>query len=67
MKFRIKEHNPKIRLSFYHIFETNQTRLFCHSGAYELIHTLQKEVLKETEIVNSSIQTIQLKLFKTSS
>ncbi len=44
----------------------NQLRLFLHSTAYVLIHTLQKEVLKHTQFVNSTMKTIQLKLLKAS-
>jgi len=43
----------------------NQLRLFLHSAAYVLIHTLQKEALKHTQFVNSTMKTVQLKLLKT--
>lgn len=46
-------------------FEANQLRLFMHSAAYVLLHTLQKEVLKGTRFVNATIKTLQLKLLKT--
>ena len=45
-------------------FTANQLRLFLHSAAYVLIHTLQKEVLKGTQYHNSTMKTIQLKLIK---
>ena len=45
-------------------FEANQFRLFLHSAAYVLIHSLQNSVLRGTEFVNVTMQTIQLKLFK---
>jgi hypothetical protein len=42
----------------------NQFRLFMHSAAYVLIHTLQYEVLKGTQFCKSTMKTIQLKLIK---
>jgi hypothetical protein len=48
-----------------HKFEANQLRLFLHSAAYVLIHTLQKQVLAQTRFANSTMKTIQLKLLKT--
>ena len=45
-------------------FMANQFRLFMHSAAYVLIHTLQKEVLLGTEFCNATMKTIQLKLIK---
>ncbi|MBN2173828.1 MAG: transposase [Bacteroidales bacterium] len=42
----------------------NQFRLFLHSAAYVLIHTLQNEVLKGTEFCKATMKTIQLKLIK---
>jgi len=67
MELRIKEHKTylKSERTSCHKFEANQLRLFFHSVAYVLIHTLQKEVLKGTEFANSTMQTIQLKLLKT--
>src|SRR4030043_307668 len=46
-------------------FTANQFRLFLHSLAYILIHTLQKEVLKGSEYANATMKTIQLKIIKT--
>ena len=45
-------------------FEANQLRLFLHSAAYVLIHTLQKEVLKGTKFASATMKTIQLKVLK---
>ena len=45
-------------------FEANQFRLFLHSAAYVLIHSLQNSVLRATEFANATMQTIQLKLLK---
>ena len=67
MELRIKEHKRYLKSdrTSCHKFEANQLRLFLHSTAYVLIHNFQKEVLKGTEFVNSTMQTIQLKLLKT--
>ena len=48
-------------------FKANQFRLFLHSVAYVLIHTLQNEVLKGTEFCKVTMKTIQLKLIKVAS
>lgn len=45
-------------------FKANQFRLFLHSAAYVLIHTLQQEVLKGTAYATATMKTIQLKLIK---
>ncbi len=67
MELRIKEHKTYLKSdrTSCHKFEANQLRLFMHSVAYVLMHTLQKEVLKGTEFVNSTMQTLQLKIIKT--
>ncbi len=67
MELRIKEHKTYLKSdrTSCHKFEANQFRLFMHSAAYVLLHTLQKEVLKGTEFVNSTMQTLQLKVLKT--
>ena len=66
-ELRIKEHKTYLlsdRMSC-NSFLANQFRLFLHSAAYVLIHTLQTEILKETEYCNATMKTIQLKLIKT--
>jgi len=67
MELRIKEHKLylKSERSSCNSFYANQFRLFLHSAAYVLIHTLQKEYLQGTEFANSTIKTIQLKVLKT--
>ena len=67
MELRIKEHKLYLRSdrSSCSSFAANQFRLFLHSIAYVLLHTLQKEVLKGTEFVNASFKTIQNKIIKT--
>jgi len=47
-------------------FLANQFRLFLHSAAYVLIHTLQNTLLKGTEYGHATMKTIQLKLLKVS-
>ncbi len=66
MELRIKDHKLYLKSDRASCsrFQANQFRLFLHSIAYVLIHTLQKEVLKGTEFENSTMGTIQLKLFK---
>lgn len=65
-ELRIKDHKSYLlsdRMSC-SSFLANQFRLFMHSAAYVLIHTLQKEVLRATEYCNATMKTIQLKLIK---
>lgn len=65
-ELRIKEHKTYLlsdRMSCNSFF-ANQFRLFLHSAAYVLIHTLQKEVLKGTQFGKATMKTIQLKLIK---
>ena len=45
-------------------FLANQFRLFLHSAAYALIHSLQNEVLNGTEFCKATMKTIQHKLIK---
>ena len=67
MELRIKEHKLYLKSdrSSCNSFKANQFRLFLHSMAYVLLHTLQKEVLRETEFVNATFKTIQNKIIKT--
>lgn len=66
MELRIKDHKLYLqsdRMSC-NSFLANQLRLFLHSAAYVLMHTLQKEVLKGTEFATATMKTIQLKIIK---
>ena len=66
-ELRIKDHKTYLlsdRMSC-SSFLANQFRLFLHSAAYVLIHSLQNEVLKGTEFCKATMKTIQLKLIKT--
>ena len=47
-----------------HKFEANQFRLFLHSAAYTLVHTLQHRGLKGTEFAKAQFDTIRLKVLK---
>jgi len=65
-ELRIKDHKTYLlsdRMSC-NSFLANQFRLFLHSAAYVLIHTLQNEVLKGTEFCKATMKTIQLKIIK---
>lgn len=65
-ELRIKDHKTYLqsdRMSC-NSFMANQFRLFLHSAAYVLIHTLQNEVLKGTGFCKATMKTIQLKLIK---
>ncbi|MDT8442576.1 MAG: IS1380 family transposase [Desulfuromonadales bacterium] len=67
MELRIKEHKLYLKSdrSSCNSFKANQFRLYLHSMAYVLLHTLQKEVLRGTEFVNATFKTIQNKIIKT--
>jgi len=65
-ELRIKDHKTYLlsdRMSC-NSFLANQFRLFLHSAAYVLIHSLQNEVLNGTEFCKATMKTIQLKLIK---
>jgi len=65
-ELRIKDHKTYLqsdRMSC-SSFMANQFRLFLHSAAYVLIHTLQNEILKGTALCKATMKTIQLKLIK---
>ena len=66
MELRIKDHKTYLKSdrTSCNKFEANQLRLFMHSAAYVLLHTMQKEVFKGTQFANATLQTLQLKLLK---
>jgi hypothetical protein len=45
-------------------FQANQFRLFMHSAAYVLLHTLRSETLRATGYANATMKTIRLRLIK---
>ncbi len=65
-ELRIKEHKTYLlsdRMSC-ETFKANQFRLFLHSAAYVLIHTMQQQMLAGTKFCKATMKTIQLKLIK---
>ena len=66
MELFIKNHKRYLRSdrSSCNRFQANQLRLFLHSAAYVLLHSIQKEVLRGTEYANSTMETMRLKLIK---
>jgi hypothetical protein len=65
-ELRIKDHKTYLlsdRMSC-NSFKANQFRLFLHSAAYVLIHSLQQRVLTGTEFCHVTMKTIQLKIIK---
>lgn len=67
MELRIKEHKLYLRSdkSSCNSFLANQFRLFLHSAAYVLLHTMQKELFKGGEFENATFKTIRDKIIKT--
>jgi len=67
MELRIKEHKLYLKSdrSSCNSFYANQFRLFLHSIAYVLLHTMQKQLFKGTEYANATFKTIQNKVIKT--
>ncbi len=45
-------------------FEANQFRVFLHSAAYVLLHSLRTNLLQDTPFSRASIQTIRLRVLK---
>lgn len=62
----IKDHKRYLKSdrSSCHRFEANQFRLFLHSAAYVLLHALKRDLLRGTEFVQATFETIRLKLLK---
>lgn len=65
-ELRIKDHKRYLRSDRTSCcrFEANQLRLFLHSAAYVLIHSLQKQLLGGTGFATATFKTIQLKVLK---
>jgi hypothetical protein len=66
MELNIKDHKTYLKSdrTSCHRFEANQFRLFLHSAAYVLLHTLKTEVLRATALARATMRTLQLKLIK---
>ena len=66
MELRIKDHKlylGNVRSSC-HSFMANRFRLFLHSVACVLFHTLQKEILKKNRLANVTFKTLREKVIK---
>lgn len=66
MELYIKDHKTYLNSdrSSCHRFEANQFRLFLHSLAYVLLHTLKTQVLQGTGFATATMETLRLKLLK---
>ena len=66
MELMIKEHKNHLHSdrTSCSSFQANQFRLFMHSMAYILMHTLRQQHLKNTELAKAQFDTIRLKLIK---
>ncbi len=66
MELRIKQYKTYLRSDRMSCmqFGANQFRLFLHSAAYVLLHTLQTEMLGATEYTHSTFKTIREKIIK---
>lgn len=66
MELRIKEHKLYLksdRMSCTR-FKANQMRLFLHSAAYVLLHTLQSQLLHGTAYATATFKTLREKIIK---
>lgn len=65
-ELRIKDHKRYLRSDRTSCcrFEANQLRLFLHSAAYVLIHSLQKQLLRGSKFATATFKTIQLNVLK---
>jgi hypothetical protein len=66
MELRIKEHKLYLKSDRMSCtkFKANQLRLFLHSAAYVLLHTLQTQTLQGTEYATATFKTIREKIIK---
>ncbi|MFP4026106.1 MAG: IS1380 family transposase [Thiohalospira sp.] len=67
MELYIKEHKTYLKSdrTSCNSFKANQFRLFLHSAAYVLIHSLQQNIFYGTKFYKATKRTIQLKIIKT--
>lgn len=67
MELRIKEHKLYLKSdrASCSSFKANQFRLFMHSAAYVLLHTMQKDLFRGTEFATATFKSLQLKVIKT--
>lgn len=66
MELMIKDHKRGLRSdrTSCHRKEANQFRLFLHSAAYVLMHSLRENLLRGTELARAQFDTIRLRLLK---
>ena len=66
MELMIKDHKCGLRSdrTSCHRKEANQFRLFLHSAAYVLMHSLRENLLQGTELARAQFDTIRLRLLK---
>lgn len=66
MELMIKDHKVALKSdrTSCHRKEANQFRLFLHSAAYVLMHTLRDNLLKGSELAHAQFDTIRLRLLK---
>jgi hypothetical protein len=66
MELRIKEHKLYLKSDRMSCtkFKANQLRLFLHSAAYVLLHTLQTQMLQGTQYATATFKTIREKIIK---
>ncbi len=62
----IKEHKLYLKSdrTSCHTFVANQFRVFLHSAAYVLLHSLKTQILQHTPFSRASMQTIRLRVLK---
>lgn len=66
MELMIKDHKNALKSdrTSCHRKEANQFRLFVHSAAYVLMHSLRENLLRGTEYATAQFDTIRLRLLK---
>jgi hypothetical protein len=66
MELMIKDHKVALKSdrTSCHRKEANQFRLFIHSAAYVLMHTLRENLLRSSELARAQFDTIRLRLLK---
>jgi hypothetical protein len=66
MELRIKDHKRYLKSdrTSCHRFEANQFRLFLHSAAYVLMHTLREQLLRTRPWRRATVETLRLRLLK---
>jgi hypothetical protein len=65
-ELRIKDHKRYLKSdrTSCHRFEANQFRLFLHSAAYVLLHTMREQLLRTRRWRGATFETLRLRLLK---